>query len=40
MRQGPHQGAQKSTSTGVLEPLTSVSKFASVSSITFALAIR
>jgi hypothetical protein len=38
MRQGPHQGAQKSTNTGTEEPVTSVSKFASVISITFALA--
>ncbi len=37
MRQGPHQGAQKSTSTGLSDLRTSVSKFESVTSIGFAM---
>src|SRR5262245_56775953 len=35
-RQGPHQGAQKSTSTGFAESRTSVLKFSSVKVTTFA----
>src|SRR6201995_3401977 len=38
IRQGPHQGAQKSTRTGTSDLITSWSKLAAVSSITFALA--
>src|SRR5436190_12719181 len=34
-RQGPHQGAQKSTSTGVPERSTSESKLASVTGVAF-----
>src|SRR3954447_1569401 len=35
-RQGPHQGAQKSTSTGVSDSMTSAWKFASVTSLMLA----
>src|SRR4051812_6789514 len=40
MRQGPHQGAQKSTSTVPLKLLTSFSKFSLFNSTIFSLAIR
>src|SRR5580698_4880458 len=35
MRQGPHQGAQKSTNTGVDDSRTSLRKFSSVNSGSF-----
>ena len=40
IRQGAHQGAQKSTSNGSDAPETTVSKFESFNSTTFSLAIR